>query len=182
MAASLIMASTKAMIPLLTQDRPIAEALAELNRRLASQLGRKEFVALLLAAYEPREGRLVLSNAGLPDPYLLSPGGRLRSLEVPGPRYPLGIRSEIAYRSLELSVGRGERVLFFTDGLPEASVAPGEPLGYERLAEILALSQSTGGDWLDGFVSEVEDATRSEREDDWTVLLLERELESSVAR
>lgn len=175
MAASLIMASVKAMLPFMAAERRPEETLRELNRRLATELSPREFVALAYARFDPATGTLVLSNAGLPDPYLLPLSGPARPVDVPGPRLPLGVRREVEYRSLELSLAPGERLLFLTDGLAEAPMANGEPLGYAALAELLegAPSPAPSG-WLDGLLERVRTATSPNLEDDWTALVLER--------
>gem|GEM_PF-1043725 len=145
MAAALIMASVKAMLPLVAAERSAAATLREVNRRLAAELPGREFVALALARFDPAGGRLELANAGLPDPYVLAPGQPPAPLVVPGPRLPLGVRHDVEYRSLALRLAPGERVLLFTDGLAEAPAAGGEPLGYGALAALLAANGSGGG-------------------------------------
>ncbi len=174
MAASLIMATVKAVLPLIAADRPVVEALRELNRKLAAELGEREFVALALAGYDPASGRLELANAGLPDPYLLTPAGRVSTIEAPVPRLPLGLRSEVAYRSVEADLAAGDRVLFLTDGLPEAPVAAGEPLGYEALIAFFDHRHEDPGAWIDRLLERLHQATLDEQEDDWTALVLER--------
>jgi Stage II sporulation protein E (SpoIIE) len=201
MAAALIMASVKAMLPLVAAERSAAATLREVNRRLAAELPGREFVALALARFDPAGGRLELANAGLPDPYLLAPGQPPAPLVVPGPRLPLGVRHDVEYRSLGLCLAPGERVLLFTDGLAEAPAAGGEPLGYGALAALLAADGSGGqggGDgegagggrdghdahdddvresplaWIDRLLERVRGATQPLLEDDWTALVLER--------
>ena len=149
MAAALIMASVKAMLPLVAAERSAAATLREVNRRLVAELPGREFVALALARFDPAGGRLELANAGLPDPYLLAPGQPPAPLAVPGPRLPLGVRHDVEYRSLALRLAPGERLLLFTDGLAEAPAAGGEPLGYGALADLLAADESDG-DRADG--------------------------------
>jgi hypothetical protein len=204
MAAALVMASVKAMLPLVCTGRSVAEALRELNRRLAAELSAREFVALALVRFEPQTGRISLGNAGLPDPYLIAGGGNgpgnagpgwtgggpggesmpgpraasgtaPRALAVPGPRLPLGIRPSVDYETLELELAEGERLMLLTDGLPEAPTASGEPLGYDRLAEMLAGGESGPPlAWLDALLGRLREATGPDLEDDWTALLLER--------
>ncbi len=173
-AASLITATVKAVLPLIAADRSVVEALSELNRKLAAELGEREFVALALAAFDPASGRLEVANAGLPDAYLLRGDGSVETIEVPQPRLPLGIRSEVGYGSVELELAPGERVLLLSDGLPEAPVAPDEPLGYEALERFLDHADPDPGGWLDRLLERVREETLGELEDDWTVLLLER--------
>lgn len=173
-AASLITATVKAMLPLIAAERSLVATLDALNRRLVSDLTEREFVALALARFDPESGRLELVNAGLPDPYLLRPGTAAWPLEVPQPRLPLGLRTEVGYRSVEVTLAPGERMLFLTDGLPEAPVRDGEPLGYEALATLLEAEPALPAAWLDALLERVRAATVSELEDDWTAVLLER--------
>jgi hypothetical protein len=177
MAASLIMASAKARLPLLAADRPAQEALRELNRVLAAELSPREFVALAFARFDPASGSVTLANAGLPDPYLLRRGEPPLPLVVPGPRLPLGARSEVPYESLQLGLQPGDRLLMLTDGLAEAPTSAGEPLGYAALAGLMAMD---GGDasllaWLDGVLERVRARTGAVLEDDWTALVMERD-------
>ena len=172
--ASLIMASVKAVLPLIAQGRGAAATLTEMNRKLFGELAPREFVALAYARFEPESGRLELANAGLPDPYLLRPGDRARPLCAPGARLPLGARSEVTYESLSTSLAPGEKLLLLTDGLPEAPTASGDPLGYEALALLVPpLDGELPGDMLDRLFASVRSATQPSLEDDWTALVLE---------
>ena len=164
-SAGLIMATVKAMIPLLAaeQSNP-APLLGRLNDRLAGHLPAREFVAIALALYDPQLGTVTVANAGLPDPLLLASSEAIVSA---GPRYPIGIRKILAYESVTAKLPRGGRLLLFTDGLPEASLR-GEPLGYERLtAEI----KQSGAD-LDALFAALEKLGAA-HDDDWTAVLLE---------
>jgi serine phosphatase RsbU (regulator of sigma subunit) len=183
MAASLIMASVKAMLPLVAAGRTPEETLRELNRRLAAELSPREFVALAYARFNPADGTIALANAGLPDPYLLPLSGPAQAVAVPGPRLPLGVRREVEYRSQELSLVPGERLLFLTDGLAEAPTAAGEPLGYAAFAELLEGARSPApSEYLDDLLDRVRSATSPTLEDDWTALLLERAAGPSAPR
>ncbi|HVR06501.1 MAG TPA: PP2C family protein-serine/threonine phosphatase [Thermoanaerobaculia bacterium] len=180
MAAALIMASVKAMLPLVSAARSAADTLRELNRRLAAELPEREFVALAFARFEPAGGEVELANAGLPDPYLLTAGAPPAPQVVPGPRLPLGVWAEVAYSSLSLRLAPGDRLLLLSDGLAEAPAANGEPLGYGALAGLLAANGDRDGRgeaplaWVDRLLERVRGATRPALEDDWTALLLER--------
>ncbi len=135
---SLIMASVKAVLPFLAAGRSVEATLQALNDRLCSELGPREFVALAFARFDPDTRRLRIANAGLPEPYLLRLGKAPSEVRTTGPRLPLGLRPGLAYEAVELSLLPGERLLLYTDGLPEARTAQGEPLGYERFAELVA--------------------------------------------
>jgi sigma-B regulation protein RsbU (phosphoserine phosphatase) len=173
-AASLIMASVKAMLPFVTAENGVAESLVQLNGRLALELGRGEFVALTLARYNPSERAVELSNAGAPDPYLIRSGKLPQPLSAPGPRLPLGVREQVAYASRTVDVADDQSLLLLTDGLPEALDATGEPLGYEALESMLSQEPAaeSPSSWLSGLFDSVQQRTARAPEDDWTAAML----------
>jgi serine phosphatase RsbU (regulator of sigma subunit) len=173
-AASLIMASVKAMLPFVTAECGVAESLVQLNGRLVLELGRGEFVALTLARYHPSERQVELANGGAPDPYLMRPGQPPQPLSVPGPRLPLGVREHIAYASRTVEVGADDRLLLLNDGLPEARDTDGEPMGYQALESMLSEQPLSGSpsSWLAGLFDSVQQRTVRAPEDDWTAAML----------
>ena len=195
MGASLIMASVKAVLPFLARE-PLGEAMRLLNGKLVAELGKREFVALVCARYAPATRALEVANAGCPDPYLVrGSGGQAMDLPVPGgqeartdrsvcsplraasvepivvsgTRLPLGLRESARYDAVTLRLDAGDRVLFLSDGIPEAPRANGEPLGYEETAR---LAGETRGD-LDAFLAAVRARVDQRLADDWTALVLD---------
>lgn len=166
-AASLIMASVKSVLPLIASSGTLESMLRALNAKLKRELGRREFVALACAAYDPSTRRAVIANAGLPDPYLVRDGAAT-PVVVGGARLPLGVREEIEYDSVAVTLAPGDRLLLVTDGLPEAPVGEEEPLGYERFAELAARHAS-----IDALFADVEQRAHGPRGDDWTAVLME---------
>ena len=71
----------------------------------------------LFAEFDPR-GWLQLVNCGHPPPLRLAADGDLRALAPAAYATPLGLHPGI--RSATFTVGTGDRVVFFTDGLLEA--------------------------------------------------------------
>ena len=168
-AAGLIVATVKAMIPLLAANAESPdEILRAINMRIAAQLSKREFVAMIVALFDTESGTLAIANAGLPDPLIVR-SGSVTPLVVEGPRYPIGVRPVIEYQSMSASLAAGDRVLFFTDGLAEANV-DGEPLGYRRLAETILKARAD----IDTVFMAVEAMTTGTHDDDWTAVSLER--------
>jgi serine phosphatase RsbU (regulator of sigma subunit) len=170
LGASLIMASVKAVLPFVAGGS-VESTLSELNQRLASQLGKREFVALAYARFHPATGKLQIANAGMPDPYIISNGSAL-PISVAGERLPLGARRDTQYDSKEVQLQRGDRFFLISDGIPEASRANGEPLGYDALRETLT-GIPDSGEWIDNVLDRVRSQVQG-IDDDWTAVVLER--------
>ena len=173
MGASLIMASVKAVLPLIAEGNGAAETLRLVSRKLHAELGAREFVALAYFRFEPGRRKLELANAGLPDPYRLRPGRSPETLSVPGPRLPLGVWENVHYESLSLNMEVGERLLLLTDGLPEAPTQDGEPLGYDAIASSIPIVPASTSEILDVLFDSVRRMTAPGLTDDWTALVLE---------
>jgi serine phosphatase RsbU (regulator of sigma subunit) len=173
LGASLIMASVKAVLPFVAREGA-ENAMAMLNAKLVQELDRREFVALAYARLQPDDGAVQILNAGFPDPYLIAKDG-VRALSTPGARLPLGIRSDVRYEVLTARIAPGERLLFVSDGIPEAP-ARGEPLGYDQLSAMLGSmnGQEHGEEWLDAFLAQVRASVDEGLADDWTAVVIER--------
>lgn len=167
-AASLIMATCKAMLPFLASSGGAANVMRALNESLCEQLQRREFVAMLFARFDPASGEAEIVNAGMPDPYLLRADGTLETLAFAGDRFPLGARRSSAYAATSIRLAPGDRLLAFSDGLPEATVNEA-PVGYERV-ESLARSARD----VDGLIAALRATPGIRIEDDLTALMLER--------
>jgi hypothetical protein len=140
-AASLIMASCKAVIPFLASSGDPSRVLSALNEKLCAELQRREFVAMVYAHFQPKGGSVQIANAGMPEPLLIRSDGSLRTITCEGDRFPLGVRAASRYCVATTSITDGDRLLLFSDGLPEATV-DGEPLGYEHIEIVAAQHES----------------------------------------
>ncbi|MBA3296508.1 MAG: serine/threonine-protein phosphatase, partial [Acidobacteria bacterium] len=83
------------------------------------------------ARIEPDARRIVYSNAGHNRPLVLRADGSVEELSEGG--MVLGIFPDNQYEQAEISLGPGERVLFYTDGITEARNSEGEEYGEQRL-------------------------------------------------
>ncbi|HET7705202.1 MAG TPA: SpoIIE family protein phosphatase [Thermoanaerobaculia bacterium] len=172
MGASLIMASVKAVLPFIA-SQSVSAAMAQLNEKLFAELNRREFVAMAYARFFPETGRLDLANAGFPDPYVVR-GASVEPLVARGNRLPLGMRAGIGYETATVTLNRGDRVVFVSDGIPEAQTKSGDSIGYDRLLEVVkTIRGDTASQWADSFLDRIRSEVAPTLTDDWTVVVLE---------
>jgi phosphoserine phosphatase RsbU/P len=96
---------------------PLPEIARVVDRSVARAAGDEDFVTAVFAEFDPR-GWLQLVICGHPPPLLLAADGELRALAPTAYATPLGLHPDI--RPSTFSVGAGDRLVFYTDGLLEA--------------------------------------------------------------
>jgi serine phosphatase RsbU (regulator of sigma subunit) len=109
---------------------------------IESQFGESTFVTAQLCALALDTGELTWLNAGHPLPLLVRDGSYLGELSCL-PSTPMGVGgpvTEIATEQLQ----RGDRVLFYTDGVVETRAPGGEAFGVPRLADFLVRATLDG--------------------------------------
>jgi hypothetical protein len=116
--------------------RDLLECAHAVDRAVAEQFGGEQFATALLAELDLDDGRLEWVSAGHPAPLLLRDGRLVKQLEAP-PAPPLGLIGDLPVTVARESLEPGDRVLLFTDGLPEARLPDGEFLTIERLADFI---------------------------------------------
>jgi len=140
MNAALLMAKTASLFRCLSKTAAAPGALlAAINLELCETASHGLFVTLACGLYDPRDGALVLANAGHEPLLLHDPEtGALDSLEADGP--PLGIDPDLIDATAEtaLIVRPGQALYVFTDGVTEASDAEGTMLQAEGLGRLIA--------------------------------------------
>jgi sigma-B regulation protein RsbU (phosphoserine phosphatase) len=87
------------------------------------------FATCLCARIYP-DGTLTIANAGHLSPYRDG-----RELEIP-PSLPLGVVSDSTYEQTTFQLDRGDRLVFLSDGVVEATNQHGELFGFERTQQV----------------------------------------------
>jgi serine phosphatase RsbU (regulator of sigma subunit) len=98
-------------------------------------------MALALATLAP--GRARISAGGMP-PVLHYRAADGSVSEIPMHAPPAGQLARASYREEEVALARGDRLLFFTDGLPELQSEAGELFGYDRVGEAFRRTAPAG--------------------------------------
>lgn len=136
-----------------------------------------DFLTAQIAELATRTGQLAWVNAGHPLPMLVRDGVVVGELACP-PRPPVGLHhldpSPTVVGAAQLQ--RGDRVLFYTDGLVEGGPQGGPRFGVERLSDLLARAHAEGlgcAETIRQLGHRVLQHADYELHDDATMLLLE---------
>lgn len=145
-----------------------SEVLRQLDREYPIERFDKFFtIAYLLI--DTRTGTLRYSNAGHPPPFLLRADGTLEMLDRGGSIVGLG--SGLPFEEEEKSLGPGDRIILYTDGLLEHHNLDGEMYGEQRLkAAVRRLSDFSIESLLENLMNEVLAFGRQAPRDDISLL------------
>jgi hypothetical protein len=105
------------------------DLLKELNQRL---LGRGEAPATCLALRIAPGGAVTLANAGHLPPYL---NGEPMAMEG---ALPLGMTEDAGFSVMRFQLNAGDKLIFMSDGIVEATDSDGQLFGFERIRGLLA--------------------------------------------
>jgi serine phosphatase RsbU (regulator of sigma subunit) len=117
-------------------------AYATTGEVLVSQFDDSSFVTGQLGDLDLATGQLTWLNAGHPLPLLVR-GGRFAGELQCRPSLPMGLGGEVREVATE-HLQRGDRVLFYTDGVTDTRSASGEEFGLPRLADFLVRATLDG--------------------------------------
>jgi sigma-B regulation protein RsbU (phosphoserine phosphatase) len=170
MNAALLMAKTASLYRCLAKTvHSPGRLLGMLNEELAETALRGMFVTMVAGLLDPKTGEVIIANAGHEPPLHRDCEGTF--CDYPAVEPPLGISVGIlpdgVYTESKLMLDGGALFLF-SDGLTEACLDGGDPLGAEGLQ---ALIQRHAGILMSECVGQVmDDVDRLEHRDDLTLL------------
>jgi serine phosphatase RsbU (regulator of sigma subunit) len=175
--AALVMATTRTVLRAAAQRLfSPGEVLRLSNEALVTDIPPNMFITCLYAILEPESGHLVYANAGHDLPYRRRAGRSEGAEELRARGMPLGLMSGMDYEEKEIVLGKGESVLFYSDGLVEAHDPQREMFGFPRLQGLVGTHRSGGSSLIGFLLSELTRFTGEdwEQEDDITLVTLER--------
>ena len=133
--AALVMTATRTMLRTAAQETTSpGEVFARANELLYTEIPSKMFVTCFFAVLDPISGFMRFSNAGHDLPYRYNKGG-VSELRATG--MPLGLMPDSLYEEHEITIGSGDNLIFYTDGLVEAHNPSREMFGFPRLKTLL---------------------------------------------
>jgi sigma-B regulation protein RsbU (phosphoserine phosphatase) len=144
------------------------------NNYVAATHGKTSmFASAFIGLLDPTTGHVDYVNAGHEEAYVVGSGGIRQALPPTGP--VLGLFPGAAHGMESISLGSGETLLLYSDGVPEATSRSGEQFSDERLRSLFA-SPMAGAR---GLVSQVVEAVsgfveEASQHDDITMLAVHR--------
>jgi phosphoserine phosphatase RsbU/P len=123
------------------------QALSLLNRAIYDVSKGKIMMTFFLASFDPETGEFTYANASHESPYLLKQtesAPKKKDLiplnEVNNPR--LGQSRDTVYSETKLNLDKGDRILFYTDGIPDINNPQKVPWGEREFLKAILSSNS----------------------------------------
>jgi len=173
-AAALLMSATAAAVQLETNEtRKLSDVASQLNKELYALQDDGRFVTVLLGELEPRSGRLEYINCGH-NPALLVRGDGGDAVWLHASCTPVGMSPEMDCSLEEVTLAPGDIMVWYTDGLTEASNREAEEFGTKRLLESIHFhAGGTAREICDHLWRDVATFTqRDSLDDDLTVMVI----------
>lgn len=135
---ALIMVMVRTAFRLIAPHHSPRDTVVEVNKFVTADIKKRMFVSAAYAVLDPATGDLEIVNCGQNPPILVSTS-RGASF-IPASGLAMGLNSGTVFerelRIQHLPIEIGDRLLLYTDGVPEAKNADGEDLGEEVLLKI----------------------------------------------
>jgi sigma-B regulation protein RsbU (phosphoserine phosphatase) len=166
MPAALLMSATRAILRSLAKLHPSpGQTLLHLNQTLSEDFPMGKFVTMIYAVLDARSREITVASAGHLCPLLIN--GECTFLDV-DTGLPLGLGAS-SYPEHKIKLKAGTRLLFYTDGITEATNPDEEEYGPARLLEHFLQPDAC----VDGLIEEVQRFGHgSARTDDATAVLI----------
>jgi phosphoserine phosphatase RsbU/P len=164
----------RGLVQALTFER-LESILSHTNAVVAEDLRESDhFITLLLGTVDASSGKLRVANAGHEPPLILRAGAA--DVEIMTKHdIVLGVDPKITYTTEESTLGFGDQVVLYTDGLTEASNERGELFTVERLREnFRAHRDLTAQELADALFDTVKAYAGDNMRDDATLLVVHR--------
>lgn len=145
-------------------------ALTELHKRFVTlNLGADKYFTIFYGVYNTKNNQLKYSNAGHNCIPIRFNTDQITLIKTKG--FPISlIFNKIYYEENEILLNKGDKILFYTDGITEVKDIDGEEFGVDRIIDVIKIGEEQ---LLDRIVMEVEKYKWGEQEDDYAMVLME---------
>ena len=177
MPAALLVSSLHAYLSAyLETHMSLAELAGRLNKVICRTSTPEKFITAFIALLTPGTGDIEAVNAGHNPVYWMKNDGTIQELKASG--VPFGMLDlDLPYKNEQIRLGKGERVLLYTDGIPEATSEHNQL--YESAVPLQEFLKRHKSDSADAFIKDLIDDIKkftgdAPQSDDITALYLVR--------
>lgn len=174
--ASLLVSSLSASLhAYLEMNKPLDALAVKLNTLIFNSSPPDKFITCFIAILNPSTGELEIVNAGHNPSLIIRKGKKIEKIEAGGISFGM-FDMGLPYQSKKITIEKGERLLMFTDGIPEAMNELEDEYSEERLEEFyLNNCFNSASDFINNLVADVKSFTKdTPQSDDITALYLIR--------
>lgn len=115
--------------------REPADVATILNERLLAENGIDQYFTMAFASVDLNTGRAKITQAGHPEPVVIRASGDIEFLGGGG--FPIGLIEGAQFDQFETHLSKGDRLLFCSDGITEATLKDGSVLEQNGLRRLL---------------------------------------------
>lgn len=157
-----------------------ADLAALLNRLLLEEMRTEIYFTLAYAVVDLDTGRVALVQAGHPHPAILRRTGAVEFLGQGG--LPVGLIAAAGYDTVEARLGPGDRLVFLSDGITEATDPDGRMMDDQTLRQTLGeVARCDGAAFAEALVARVTAFGDGRIADDVSVICLDYRPERAAA-
>ena len=172
---ALLMASLQASFHAWADESvPVAEMTGRLSEAISRRTGPDRFITFVLGLLDPATGEIEYTNAGHNPGILLKTDKSMQELSSHG--LPLALFPGKPYSSSKFTLGPGDLLFLYTDGVTEANSPEGDEFGFPRLKEFIAARVGKAPSEIeDELLKSLEDHAQGEPfADDRTLVMVRR--------
>ncbi|MFH0882137.1 MAG: SpoIIE family protein phosphatase [bacterium] len=134
--AALIMANLQASLRMCaTLGLEPKQMVAHINNLIHANTPSEQYITFFVCIFDPKTRVLTYVNAGHNPPLVFNKNGRTRELSEGG--LILGVKPNLEYEQGTVKLSPTDRVLLYTDGIPEATASDGREFGVVRLKQYI---------------------------------------------
>ena len=111
-----------------------AELLHQLNQLVCDRRIDGRYMTICFATWQKARRKLRVANAGQTQPFLWK-DGRVEHVKLNG--FPIGIFDDVTYDEWSVTLNSGDILVFYSDGITEASSRDGKLFGTSRLKTLI---------------------------------------------
>lgn len=172
MGAALLMSNLQAIVrSFVPVGLDAAGLCAKANEVIAGNIAPGKFITFFCAILDEGGRNVDYCNGGHNPPLLVRADGTVERLAAGGPL--LGVFPEAVYSGGSATLGPGDKLVLFTDGITEATGAEGEEFGEARLVEVVTrAANNRAGSLRQAIMDAVQRYAGDTLEDDATLVVV----------